>query len=477
MAEALARRWSLGVLRVELDVERAVPEVVCGLQVSRGDKRVTVRERRVELRDFGAFDLEGRSRVRELEVGLPQDLIEDVATWVGEAQQQPRVGEAQQQHPILWVWLVKPYGPLGAVPWEQLWPTAGIPVLRLPDVLPDSRPPTSTIDVAICASGPRVKGPSPVAQTVPQVMRSVSVIGHPVRFHVFADSGSHGMLIGEIDHLGIDVEVYDWNEDMATPPARSSREARRRPEPMNPWLSWMAQSVRKRSFDFVQFVSHGYLLGDEGTLALSRDPDDIDAVTHIGAAQLLDFLPKVGAYGVVFTSTEQNYSLSGLRILADSIGSRRAGPVMLHDVASRDPDEVSHEVSHGYRLMLGKEAVADAPEAGSLMMYVQPEVVLTHKEEKDAREGEYGISFAVPDEGESLDFTPPEDVEQFKRSAMGEDSPAWASAMSRFIEQKQAELRTYVSEAGATSDQPYVRGMTDAIDELTEIAKQHLDAS
>lgn len=468
MAELIARTWSLGVLRVALEVDGTTPEVVCSLVVTRDGRRVTADQQRFELREFGNFDSESGSRMRELVTRIPDALVGKVSDWMS---------AASREQPILWVWLVKPYGPLGAVPWEQLWNAAGTPVLRLPDVLPDSRPPLRTINVAICASGPMVKGPSPVVDTVPDVVEAISTTGHPARFHLFVDSASRPALQHALGGYGGGLEIHEWFPDTASAPERPTRSGRRPAQPMNPWLDWMVRSVRKQSFDFVNFVGHGYLLGDEGRLAMSRDPDHHEAVSHISAGQLLEFLPKVGAYGAVFTSAENNYSASGLRLLADAIGSRRAGPVMLHD-ASQGP----FELSYGYRVMLGEENVVGASAPTSLMMYVQPEVVLSRKSQEEAQTGEYGVSFIDEDEG-GPDSTvpelasPSETLRQIEDTAAGGELPPWAAAMSRFIEQKEVELRTYLRDTGKAADEAYVRGQQQALDQLSKLTEQHLGMS
>jgi hypothetical protein len=460
MAELLARIWSLGVLRVELDVEPEIPQVHCSLVITRDGERVTVDDVRFTMSEFGAFGSAAKSRARELDVGVPQGLFDEVNRWCE---------GGRTELPILWLNLRKPYGQLGAVPWEKLEVGTEIPVLRLPDVLPDIAPPTGSIDVAICAGWPEDGYTSSSGtNTLRSVIEAIRDVGRPVRFHIFSNQGAHHA-IGE-DEPDVRVESY---EPALLTHDRPRTQRTARSGPVNPWLMWMLSSLEARGFDFVHFIGHGYLSGDRGALALPGTPTDNTSIIQIEARQLLEFLPRVGAYGAAFTALEQNRSKTGLRLLADALGSRRAGPVLMTD-ASRN---VVAETTTGYRLMLGDADIGEFPETESLLLYVQPEVLLTRETGDIASDTGLGFLFSEAATERSASLAHSETVDSFKRATTAEGTPGWASVISRFVEQKEADLASASRGAPEGAQEAYARGANDALSKISEIAKRHLESS
>lgn len=463
MAELLARIWSLGVLRVDLDVKPEAPEVHCSLVITRDGERVAVDEGiRFGLREFGSFGYKAESRARDLDVGVPQRLVDTVNHWCE---------GGRTELPILWVNLRKPYGPLGAVPWEKLEAGTAVPVLRLPDVLPDIEPPTGSIDVAICAGWPAEENTSPaVTDTMRRVIEAIRDVGRQVRFHVFLDRASREGIADAIGGPDVHMESDEWSPEWTD---RHGTHQAARSEPTNPWLSWMTRSVVKRGFDFVHFIGHGYMSGDSGALALPRTPHDNESIIQVETRQLLDFLPRVGAYGVAFTALQRNRSTTGLRLLADSLGSRRAGPVLMTDASG----EVISETNTGYRLMLGDAVPGELPKTESLMLYVQPEVLLTSDTEDIANDTGLGFLFSESAIEEPTYLTRSQTVESFKHAATAEDTPGWAAVISRLVEQKEADLANASRSAPEGAPDAYDRGASDALGKISEIAKRHLETS
>lgn len=130
MADAIARQWSLGVLQVELNVNRDPPSVRCQIVVNEaGDRRIALVVDDVPLSEFGVprFFNEvmpssrsqetplassySTARVRDLDLHVPARITSAVGTWVK--------GGADDRA-VLWLHLVKPYDVLGGVPWEEM---------------------------------------------------------------------------------------------------------------------------------------------------------------------------------------------------------------------------------------------------------------------------------------------------------------------------------------------------------------------
>jgi hypothetical protein len=102
----------------------------------------------------------------------------------------------------------------------------------------------------------------------------------------------------------------------------------------------MRDAMQGRPLDFVHFVSHGYLSGDRGAIAVASTPilnTDRELSRFIGAVELTTFMSQVGAWGLALTGPPQNFCEAGLRELADAVALVRPGVNIAHDFA-RDVD-------------------------------------------------------------------------------------------------------------------------------------------
>ncbi len=111
------------------------------------------------------------------------------------------------------------------------------------------------------------------------------------------------------------------------------------------------------------------------------------------------------------------------------------------------------------------------------MLYVQPEVLLTSETGDIASDTGLGFLFseAAPERPTSL--THSETVDSFKRATTAEGTPGWASVISRFVEQKEADLASASHGEPEGTQEAYVRGANDALSKISEIAKRHLESS
>lgn len=467
MAVLIAQRWSLGVLRVTLDEAPEVPTVTCEVIINDGPQHEIRLRRQLPIWSFGVEDTLDRDRARELHLSVPPELVADLAGWV-------RGG--MDDRAVLWIHLVKPYGVLGAVPWEQMQASIGIPVLRLPDVLPDQAPPGGTVDIAVCAVALERKGELPLLEVASQIMVAAGSLSD-VRVHFFVDQQTAEELT---DRLGAETRwipkwsVHRWDPareaDTSTAPRRHRREERA----ANRWLAWIQDAARGQSFDVLHFACHGYVTGrgDRGVLALPVSPEvaDFQAASHVAATDVLDTARAVGAFAVGFSSLPGNYSTSGMRLVADAVGANRAGPVFMYDHLQGE----GPELEYAYQLILGRK-LDFYPENASLLFYLQPDLVRLDKQ-RAREEPNYGVTFestaAAEVEGAFPSLTP-----VVTRGAGAENPPPWASVLARFVDEKRSDLKALKAEQSAgTLDEErraYLEGVEQALRHLDDVVTRH----
>src|SRR5262245_44920436 len=117
MAILLQRKYSLPVVRITLVELEAAPAVRVELVLNIEGQPQVDGEETLGLDLFGFTDDTER---RDPQLSVPQELADWVGGWVL---------NVLQPDDVLWLHLVKPYGELGAVPWERhLQPAVHIPL-------------------------------------------------------------------------------------------------------------------------------------------------------------------------------------------------------------------------------------------------------------------------------------------------------------------------------------------------------------
>lgn len=495
MAVEIARLWSLGVLRVTLDEAPKDPTVTCEVVINEGPQRKVRFRRRFRIWSFGEVDPIGRYRLRELDLAVPSELVDDLAVWVR--------GGADNRA-VLWIHLVKPYGVLGAVPWEQMEAAIGIPVLRLPDVLPDQSPPLGPIDIAVCAAAEQHKGDLPLIEVASEIMDAADSL-RKARVHFFVDQVTAEQLTGHLRRLSssrgqftTEWTVHEWDPtreaDLGTPLGRHPR-ATARAE--NRWLAWIQDAARKQSFDVLHFVCHGYVTGqgDQGVLALPVSPAEADfqAASHVTATEVLNTAQTVGAFAVGFSSLRGNYSVSGMRLVADAVGANRAGPVFMSDHAvgrvrrvplwRRDGD---NDLRYAYQLVLGyadrlpeyrSPFPSGAPQfdlnRSSLLFYVQPDLVKVRAPAWPS----YGVTLKSPAVADIEAEFPSLTAEVTAAGGDARNPPPWASVLARYVDEKRSDLTPLRAAQRAGNldqdDRAYMEGVERALKHLDSVLTRY----
>ncbi|MET0899680.1 MAG: hypothetical protein ABWY45_17365 [Mycobacterium sp.] len=240
---------------------------------------------------------------------------------------------------VLWLEFPSPRGFLYIVPWERLLAPLGRRILRVPNHMIRPHTPQRVLEVAICTSAPMAKERfNPVEALQPIIEQYKQASPHRVAIHVFTDSESYRSVAQHISDHG-NVVVHN-PADAAGGSLNRSSAVNQEARTSNPWLIWIRDALKGRALDFVHFVGHGFMSGDQGALAVALSPTahaDRGLSQLIGSAELNVFLGQVGAWGLVLSGPYRNYSDVGLRELADSIVQNRPGLAITHD-QGRDGD-------------------------------------------------------------------------------------------------------------------------------------------
>lgn len=302
MAELLKREYDLVDLRVSLETNKSDTSVHCQLEVTTGGNLASVAD--------WQFPIE--------ELRLPAHFGRGVRDWSDFAFPEHVFALLKNQlvrlnhRDALWLHLVRPYGALGLVPWEQLLqPRLGIPILRLPDFL--SGPPLesrSALDVLICTSVPVAKEEFESLSLVRQIVdQARSSVPRTTRFHLFTDKAVFDQF--ELQPIP-NVTAYDPNRAASySAVERSSTVPDAAERLQSPWLQWMRDALLGKSIDAVHFVCHGYLSVERGALALAESPlrnQDSRMARFIGTAEFITFLTQIGAWAAAFSGPSANFS-------------------------------------------------------------------------------------------------------------------------------------------------------------------------
>lgn len=369
MAMQIRSDLDLPTLRIMLDAQYpGATDVV--FQVVRG--RGTPHEAaRCPVRDLGLPQtLTGMRPIDDGRLTVPTEVLGRLADAVPGLGFSPLPPET-----ALWLEFPSPRGSLYVMPWERLLQPLGRSVFRLPNHLLRPQAPGHTLQVAICASSPQAKAAfPPPAMIVPLAQQYLSMTGHDVTVHVFTDQAWFAEVHDALESFGPKVAMHDPSQSARYPQQVRTPRIATTAQLNNPWLLWIRDAMEGLALDFVHFVTHGYMSGDRGAIAVSSAPvlnTDRQLSRFIGWVELNGFLAQVGSWGLVLTGPVDNYSDAGLREVADSIAMNRPGVTMTHDFGS---DVDGGEFGHALQTILGVAAPLDHP-LSALTCWVHPRFV------------------------------------------------------------------------------------------------------
>jgi hypothetical protein len=422
MAMQIRSDLGLPTLRILLDPERTTSAVVFQMVRGRDTPQEVVRCR---LEDLGLPEnLTGSDSVQDSRMTVPPRVLDTLTRAAGDLGPSPMAPEA-----ALWLEFPSPRGFLYVVPWERLLAPMGRCMFRLPNHLVRPQAPGSALEVAICASAPLAKaGFQPPPIMVDLAAKYLRRTGRDATVHMFTDA----TWVDELRHLVSEnpgmtdhVTVHDpaESEDFTTAPRTASLSVNA--EVANPWLKWIMQSMRGRRLDVVHLVSHGYLSGDLGAIALARRPtrnDDREMARFVGSIEITTFMSQVGAWGLMLSGPPHNFSEAGLRQLADAVALVVPGVAVTHDL-SLDPG--CEQLGLALQTMFAPGSPLDSP-MPAMTCWVHPRFVETADD--------YPEDLHLNADGSSAFI-----YDSTREALSAADTESWVSSASRYLEMQQVK--------------------------------------
>lgn len=323
--DRLQQQYRLKVLRIYMDTSMENKSIaIFSFTIGDGEEiaRLTASMHELGLPDTQNVDEQGEAGLQESDFRLPDHILGALKFLLN---------DSEPVDAPLWIRLSVPLGLLPAVPWERLLqPYLNIPILRMPHYRICPRIPASNIDTVICFSSPvhEAELPSQLDQFIEQVPIDLA---EATTLHLFADRAVHGafMALKKKYDSQFRINVY-------APPVNLSRAAL---SLQNPWLSWISSALGESSADVVHFICHCSRVREDGALVLASSASgtkNAQEASLLFAPELVEFLNRVGAWSVAFTSPPADHSVAGMRMLQNEVARLRPGPTMVHDM--KDPD-------------------------------------------------------------------------------------------------------------------------------------------
>lgn len=457
--ELLKQEYNLIVLQLSLDRSSSSPAGLSVFTLQAAGQTLT--EIKVDSAELGLPN--NLSEIRKYMYSDPPYTIPDR---VVQALKQKLPGVLDAGIP-LWLQFKDDYGNLAVIPWERLLqPQLAVPILRLPyfDLKPFSAS-SSSLDIVLCASSPEMKAAIPVEALLEKLIRRIldAKLRERVIIHVFTDSDIfHNLQHTLHDQIttgdGSGVQLYDPETSIDTA-TRYSGSTYDIPSLENPWLLWIVDALRGRSADVVHFLCHGYLGTDQGTLAFQSSPvptPGYEPSCFVGPRQLTTFALRLGAWSVGFSSPVNNFSSSGLRLLADQLARLRTGPILLHETVV-DPDDLALTQTY---LFLCNEAQDALPSSPAIALYCHPNRIKKTAQPEDEINQTQMLNQYTLAKGETL-----------KIMQSKENTPTWIASSQRYLEQSVADImnaNTNSSVSSATQE-----GTKEALSFLSDILERH----
>ena len=361
----------------------------------------------------------------------------------------PAVARLRDYHEALWLAVTAEHPLLAGVAWERGLDAVGLPVLRLPGEL-NTAPPTSPPRprVVVCVSMPSAKARFLADDLVGQVLDAVGLVSAAAEVHVFADA-EWAPILG--NRFGGRARVHDPYQEGPHDVAR--RSVRPGSDPFadhQPWLSWIEDQMEGR-VDILHLIGHGYLATGQGAFAVAEAPDqnyDTTTARFVWPQQIAAFMTATGAWGLVVTAAEQNYSVPGLRLLTSQVAALRAAATAFLDISELEGLLMDGSV---YRLLLGYPAPVPSPTRG-LTLIMHP--------------GRFGLE--AP---ETATYRPAQ-TELANWVDSGEDLPGWMVSAQHQVRQWETEL-SFDSMAGQVESTRTALEVAKArLDEVMRTARQ-----
>ncbi|MGV8965600.1 MAG: hypothetical protein ACOH2F_04920 [Cellulomonas sp.] len=476
MAGILMRQWGLAVLKVRLDLSATVPAVTSELVAYPDGTEERFWSRVDPLMSFGVTSATAPPAHLELPRALAAAVDDSLH------------GELQGQA-SLWLRLVPPYGYLGAVPWEDLVPLIGVPLLRVPDRLPVPVDFGTSWSAALAVSAPpgATWGAEHVRRRVEGLRRYLTV---PLQLDVFADAHTHALLTDDPTfEAGPDVRLHEPDRAISAHEERADVRAKqdlhvqaaRRPFASANllWADWMISGLGGRAVRALHLATPGALDGIRPVLRFSTNPGRSGRTpwavgTDDDVCQLADVL---GASLVTFSSPPTRHSDLAIRMLADGIGQSRPGPTLYSSMAG---DPTGDALASAEAFLAAPHDALPVPQHPSVFGYIQPEAAHPSLSGRwlpaasDSVYGTVGVDAPSPDElvvRRSMSAPSDAALDLGELYGPGEIVPSWVASSARFIDTQRAALMSVAKTAGepVATRRAYDEGAASALAEIQEL--------
>jgi hypothetical protein len=462
MAMIIKRHYDLSTLRVELLADDDPPAVRCDLEFTRDHVPETAASWQLSTVDLGLPSMLdcAESQGAGYEFRLPAEMA---------AQLGGRLTDDAFPGRPLWLHLVKPYGNLGVLPWEQLLaPHLPVPVLRLPDFIVEPVRSRRSITVVLCADdGPG--DPDEQADTIARLATTIArSIPLPATVHIFTTAQLY-------DRLRARRSAVEWADRVLLHDPSATLDIGRRAaehqdgdsadsavrQDPNVWLDWIRDAMCGESVDVAHFLAPAVLRLGQGAVTLSGTPADPrdTGLTVVPTAALTRFTLQLGAWACVFSSPVGNPSEMGLRLVATTLADLRPTTLMHHEMRL-DPGLTA--LSEGYRLICSPSP-GRPPADPSVFLYCQPFQV-----ETEPRKDELLAAATAPAGSEP--------TEKVRSMLAGASTPAWVSTSQRYVEQYEWRLHQWQDPEQIPAPEVLSSGVSRALELIQGVVDRYADA-
>lgn len=425
MAEDLKREHQLMSLRMELMAWSGDPYVRIAFESGGSPKK----DWKIPAAMLGLTE-DGHSSLAQ-GPHLPHGLAEEIeATATANA----RTGPSEP----LWLHLIRPYGYLGAMPWERLFGDAvNRPILRLPDFLERSKEDPDTLEIAVCFD------PSPKGDHFADFRRVHDVICSAfdapraqIVVHLFTTPKI-------AEHFGTyPIPRLNIHSPGSTSSASEIGFASSRS--FSPWLGWIESVLRDEALDAVHFICPTESSDERSGLLLRASPgmDEAQSLTAVYPSEVAGFLQRTGAWAVLFSPPQGSWTEQSCRFFADNLAQIRPGPVLYHEFDD-EIELVRNQLDKVYQFLFASEP-SEAPRLRRDFLYCQPALVSNYENWDAGRTEVLGPPRAslakrfLAKVSQQSDLIPDYHLPE---------APAWTSAAQRFVEKASMDSSRYLRSA------------------------------
>lgn len=342
----------------------------------------------------------------------------------------------------LWLCLVRPYGPLGLLPWEsRLRAVLHRPVLRLSDA---PFRPTERADVLeniVLVDPPDEANSEEVCQRLAILVDAILAgSARPeTRVHIFARTALQEALVGFGAH---DARILVHAPPTCAPCHPSDYVAS--------WTSWVLEAMEQRGIDALHLLGRAARTEHDACFLLSATPHEIVPSTpvlkegavktrrqpdaELSADDVALLLNRAGAWSAIFAPVTPAYDIP-LAFMADDLAQRWQGAVLYVDLYRERPDVVGRAT----RLLYTATATA-APPLKYGFLYCHPDFLQSKHEAVTATLPPALVRQArvLAQHASSLERTR-QSVQRAlpeAHEAVSQVLPSWFAATQRFMEKE-----------------------------------------